>query len=233
MKHLKISIIGCSVAMRVRPPMAKNNKNYGQLLLEKLSTKYSDNCISVNNKAFTRATLKDIFPVLDNAISDYPNYIILNIGIPDVSTREIPQYISNLLTYQSQKKHVLLMQFVYNKIIKPNIRFFVLLRGKKAWLSKTQFEKLYTKLVTYIQKDTDAKIIIIPINKPSQRIEDVLPGTIKNTVEYNKIISSIALKNNIELINIEEMDQEKHFPDGIHYSLEGHDIISNKILKII
>jgi len=233
MKHLKISIIGCSVAIRIRPPETTNNKNYGQLLLEKLSKKYSDYCIYVNNKAFTRATLKDIYPKIDDVISDYPNYIILNIGIPDVSTREIPRFISNLLTYKPHYKIVLLMQFLYNLIIKPNIKFFVLIRGKRPWVSKNKFEKLYTKLVVYIQKETNAKIIIIPINKPSQRIENILPGTIKNVVDYNVIIEKIAHKYKIDLLNIEDMEQEELFPDGIHYSLKGHEIISSKIIDLI
>lgn len=233
MKHLKISIIGCSVALRVRPPKTIDNKNYGQLLLEKLSNKYSDYSIQVNNKAFTRATLKDIYPKKDDVISDYPDYIIINIGIPDVSTREIPMFVSNILTYKSHYKIALLMNYMHNKIVKPNRRFFVILRGKKSWISKKQFEKLYTKLVVYIQKETNAKIIILPINLPSQRIENILPGTTNNVIQYNETIKSISQKFKIDLINIDDLDQEKHYPDGIHYSTEGHDIISSKITELI
>jgi len=34
-------------------------------------------------------------------------------------------------------------------------------------------------------------------------------------------------------LNIEDMEQEEFFPDGIHYSLKGHEIISNKISDLI
>jgi len=234
MKHIKISIIGCSVAIRVRPPQKEpNNKNYGQVLLSNLSEKNENTCFTVNNKAFTRATLKDIFPKVDELISDYPDYFILNIGIPDASTREIPRYISNFITYKTHLKLSVFIQLLYNFLIKPNIKFFVKIRGKRTWVNEKQFENLYEKLLNYIVKETNAKIIIVPINPPSKRIEDKLPGTIENVVVYNKIISDLADKYNIKMVNINNLESTQNFPDGIHYSVDGHKEISNRISEFI
>ena len=234
MKHIKISIIGCSVAIRIRPPQKEpNNKNYGQFLLSKLSEKNENVYFTINNKAFTRAILKDIFLKIDELISDYPDYFILNIGIPDASTREIPLYISNFITYKNHLKFSVFIQLIYNFLIKPNIKFFVKIRGKRTWVNKKQFKNLYEKTINYIIKETNAKIIIIPINPPSKRIEDKLPGTIKNVVIYNKIISDLAEKYNINMVNINDLEPTQNFPDGIHYSVDGHKEISNRISEFI
>ncbi len=234
MKNIKISIIGCSVAIRVRPPVSLNNKNYGQILSESLSEKYDNHCISIVNRGLTRATVKDIYPhKMDNFISDYPDYFILNIGIPDASTREMPRFISNLLTYKSNLQFVIILHFLYSKLIQPYIKFFVLLRGKRTWVNEKEFEKIYGKIIEYIQKETNANIIILPINNPSQRIENKLPGTIKNVKRYNEIIKDLSQKYNTSIVDISDLEQTEHFPDGVHYSIEGHKIISNKILDFI
>ncbi len=234
MKHIKISIIGCSVGIRVRPPMQKPfNKNYGQYLIEKLSEKYSNICFSVNNHAFTRATLKDIIPRIDELISDYPDYIILNIGIPDASNRDIPKWISDYMTFKSHKKISAFFSFFINKIVKPRRSFFVKLRGKKPWVNSSNFDKLYRNVLEYITKETNANIILIPINTPSDRIEKQLPGTKNNVEKYNKIISKLLDDYQANILDIKDIDGGKFYPDGIHYSTEGHKIISEKIANLI
>ncbi len=234
MKHIKVSIIGCSVAIRVRPPMKEPmNKNYGQYLQDKLSETDSNTCFTISNKAFTRATLKDIFPRIDELISDYPDYIVLNIGIPDASTRDVPKWFSDIITFKSQKSISILLATVYNIIVKPKRSIFVKLRGKNSWVNKKQFKNLYKILIEYIIKETNSKIIIIPINTPSDRVEKQLPGTKKNVEIYNKIINKLSSEFDIKKVDISDIDGVKYYPDGIHYSTEGHKIISNKIANII
>lgn len=209
------------------------NKNYGQFLQDLLSIENPEVCFTINNKAFTRATLKDIVPIIDRLISDYPDYIILNIGIPDASTRDIPKWFSDYITYKPQKILSKLLAAFYNIIIKPRRSLFVKLRGSKAWINEKKFQKLYRIVIEYIIKETNAKIIIIPINTPSDRVENQLPGTKINVKKYNKIINKISSDYKLKQIDISDINGEVYYPDGIHYSSEGHKVISRKIAKLI
>ena len=58
MKEIKVSIIGNSVGLRVRPTVAyPNNRNYGAFLKQILQEKYPDKYICVNNLCVGRSTI--------------------------------------------------------------------------------------------------------------------------------------------------------------------------------
>ena len=40
-------------------------------------------------------------------------------------------------------------------------------------------------------------------------------------------------KNKIQFIDVDDLNSAEHFPDGVHYNASGHQIISDRIKKII
>ena len=234
MKKIRISIIGNSVAIRNRPPEEfPNNKNYGVLLEEMLQREYSEYFVSVTNKSFSRATIVNIIQNYDDFVASMPDYFIINIGVSDASTREIPFWFAEILKSKKQSWIKNLFLAFHNYCIKPYRRFFVKLRRKKSWISKIKFEKYYRELILILQKETNARIITIPINPANERVEKSIPGSTKNYLQYNKLIKRISNEYKCIELELDDMKCKTHYPDGIHYSLQGNKLIAQKLFTLI
>lgn len=231
----KITIIGNSVALRKRPPVPlPYNLTYGELLERNLN-KIVLKPFQVNNIAKQRNHLKDILSNLDSYVQTFPDFYILNIGIVEATTRDIPLWLSDIKDLQEKQFKVTsrLVNFLYNELIKQHRSFFVKIRGKRSWYSKKAFEKYYDLLISRLKKETNAKLILLQINGPSKRLESLAPGTNKNIIEFNKRINTLGNIHHIPVITTEHLVEEVIFPDGVHYSTEGHKIIAEKIIKYI
>ncbi|MBT3208570.1 MAG: hypothetical protein HN704_02305 [Bacteroidetes bacterium] len=234
MKIIRITIVGNSVAIRVRPPQ-KNpyNKNYGQILEDILQERLSDKIVAVRNKGFGRATITDIMTKFDDIINTFPNYYILNIGVPDASTREIPFWYANILNMKNDFFIKTLLGSIHSRIFKKYSSFFVKLRGKKSWISIKKFEKYYDHIIKTLEKETNAKIITLSINRANERIENAIPGSSRSFEKYNKVIEEISDRNDLIHLNLDDLNCETDYPDGIHFSAKGSRIVAKQISEII
>src|SRR5690554_2814716 len=192
MKIQKIVIVGNSVALRNRPHNNLTSQNYGQIIEKKLNEDKQDEIIQVKNLAFTRATVYDLHKVYPQIINNYGDLYIINIGSSDAATREIPRWFADFLFSNKRSLLVKALKAFHLYAIKPNMRFLVKLRGKRAWTSAKVFKQEYTKLLFSIQHNTNGKIICLGINLANERVEKMIPGTLKNYKKYNKIIESIC-----------------------------------------
>ena len=234
MKNTKITIFGCSVALRIRPAeYIPNNNNYGIILENLLNKKYPQNCNIVQNFAFSRATIFEIKEQLENYITTYPDFFILNIGVPDASTREIPYWFAQILNKKKDSNIKTLFLFIHAKIFKKRNAFFVKLRRKQPWVSAKKFKANYIHILKSLNKETNAKIICLSINPANKRVESKIPGSSAKYKEYNKIIEKIAKKYNAYYISFDDLVSEKHYPDGIHFNTKGHKIVAERLFKII
>ncbi|MCF7858561.1 MAG: hypothetical protein K9N07_04465 [Candidatus Cloacimonetes bacterium] len=234
MKNLKITIIGNSVAIRNRPPEKyPHNKNYGALLGEELSDKYPDLHVTVSNMSFSRATIMNIVQKYDDYFATMPDYFIINLGVSDASTREIPYWYAELINKKGHNLIRSVFSAIHTYCIKPKRRFFVLLRGKRSWISQKKFRKYFNELIIMMKKETNAKIIAIPINPANARVENAIPGSRVKYIEYNKIMEQIILKNEGVFVKFDDLVQKVHYPDGIHYSLQGNQFVTKKLFSII
>ncbi len=234
MENLKIAIVGNSLGLRVRPPEKfPYNKNYGVILEELLQKRYPQKVVWVENLSMGRATILDTWANIDNILNAFPNYYIINLGVTDASTREIPLWYSNIINSRRPSWLRTLFMGFYLFVIKRIRPQLVLLRGKRPWISKRRFAKHFEKLIKFLKKETNAKIIIISINKAGKRIEKLLPGSSQNYLLYNKIIKNIALKHGALYLDSMSVVPEEYLPDGIHLSIEGNKIIAEEIFKLI
>ena len=234
MKNLKITVAGNSVALRIRPPQEHpNNKNYGVILEELLQEKYPQKVVFVSNLASGRATIFDILQKRDEILNALPNYYVINLGVTDASPREIPLWFSDILIHRRESFKKRIFTVFYSRIIKKIRPQLVKLRGKRTWTSKSNFRKFFDFLIFFLTKETNARIIILSINSGSKRIEDALPGSTKSYLEFNKIIKEIAEKYNALFLDTTELRPEIHYPDGIHYSLEGNRVIAEMLFDIV
>lgn len=234
MKKLRITIIGNSVGIRIRPPQKfPNNKNYGIILEELLQKEYLDQFILVRNMAFSRATIENVIQKYDEFVASMPNYFIINIGVSDASTREIPYWFAEIINNSKQSWYKTLFTAFHHYCIKPNRSFFVKVRGKKSWITQKKFGKYYKELILFLQKETNARIITVPINPANTRVEKAVPGSSENYKKYNKIIRRISDECEVIYLELDDLNPEVHYPDGIHYSLQGNKLVAEKLFDLI
>lgn len=234
MHNLKITIIGNSVALRNRPPEKyPMNKNYGQYLEEYLSSELDNKNIYINNKAVGACTIYNVITKIDEFIQNFPNFYIINLGVVDASTREIPLWFYRLASSKKDRIIYNLCEFLYRAIIIKFRPVLVKLRFKRSWIPAKKYKKYFETLIKTLIKETNAKIIVLPINIANERVEDELPGATSKHILYNQIMKSIADKYSQEFINLNMIISKNHYPDGIHYSGQGHKIVANEIGEII
>lgn len=228
---MKITILGNSVSLRNRPvEKYPNNKNYGMLLDEKLSDDFD---LIVSNKGIGRATILDINERLDDYINEFPDYYILNIGVCDAATRPIPLWYAEII---NNKKNTILKSIlgsIYYRFIKNHSAFFVRLRAYKSWVSEKKFRKEFELLVSELSNDTNARLIVLSINKINDRVESIVPGSGIKYELYNSIMKDISAKYNQSFIDTTDLSDIEYYPDGTHYNLVGNKEIADRIYKVI
>ncbi len=234
-RNLNIAIVGNSVAMRVRPPENHpENKNYTVLLRENLSG--NDNHpieAKVTNCSMGGATLRQLHCSINDIIRLFPEYYVLNLGVVDASTREIPRWFFEIISSTSQSGLHKAVRFFYGGLIAKIRRPLVFIRGKRSWVNQREFKKLYTLLIDVLLKETNAEIIGLSINLANERVERALPGSHSRHEKYNEIIKKCLDRSNCSFLDLTDLNPDKHYPDGVHYSAEGHKIVADRIEQLV
>ncbi len=227
---MKITIIGNSVALRVRPnKKIPFNKNYTAIMRERLDEKNQ----FVDNIAMGAFTVKEITKNIDYYVNSLPDFYIINLGVVDSCNREVPLWFYRIATSKKDTIFTNLSHHVYRGIIGKMRPFLVWLRFKTSWVSQDKFEKHYNIILRTLIKETNANIISIGINPANDRVENNLPGSRKKQKIYNEIIKSLAIKHEQFFIDTSDLISTEHYPDGVHYNTTGHEIIAERIITII
>lgn len=225
-RELKLTIIGNSVAMRVRPVEPyPDNRNYHTLL--------SDADFEVENLAKGGNTIKSAFKDLDTYIGSFPDVFILNFGVVDASTREVPRWFFNLYNSTGQYWYNRFSRWIYNGLIKKARKPLVVLRGKRSWVGKKTYKRLYSLMTERLLKETNAIVIGLSINSADDRVEKALPGSRKNHLAYNQIMKDVLNQERCYFIHVQDDLTAIDYPDGVHYSKSGHKIVAKKISDLI
>ncbi len=233
MEDKKIVIIGNSVALRNRSHIKEQSLNYGQLISNGLNTEESETLYVIENIAFGRATMLDLHKVTDQIINIFGDLYIINIGVSDAATREMSRWFGDIINQRKQTWIVKIAKGISKSFHIPFRTFLVKLRGKRAWTSKTKFEKLFKELIYKIQYNTSGKIIVLPLLLANERVEKIVPGTNKNYTIFNGVLNKICDENEVQLLNLDAINSKVDYPDGTHFSEEGNKKVENKILSLI
>ena len=231
---MKITIIGNSVAMRVRPPLNyPENINYTRHL-EKILRERIEKDTHVQNLSLGGLTIKEVFPQMDEYIRTFPDFYILNLGVVDSCTRDIPYWLFKIIYGNKQDLfHRVIGKLYYSAILKKIRPFLVILRGKRSWISEKKYKRMFCTLIEILIKETNAKIIVLPINLADERVEKQLPGSRSNHIKFNNIMNEACQNERIQYVNFSEFNSNEYYPDGIHFSGRGHKKIAEKTFEII
>lgn len=233
-KICKIVIIGNSVALRVRPPKeSPYNRNYGAVLQDLLTEDDPKRTYLVQNKGLSRMLISEVFERFDEYVQEFPDYYIINLGVVDASTREIPLWFANIIRSESNSLFHRFMKGVHYHIFKKQHAFFVKLRGKKTWISEKRFEQYYDRLLKDLKKETNARLITLSVNAGNERIEQKIPGSLKNYIRYSELVKKVSDMHGAIYIDTLRMMNSESIPDGIHFSAEGHCKLAEELKKVI
>jgi len=234
MNRIKCSVIGNSVALRVRPPLQHPlNLNYSVILEDMLKKEYKSDNVQIDNKGVGAFTIHNAINNIDTYIQTFPDFFIINFGVVDASSREIPLWFYRLAQSRRDRLVNKVSSAIYRNLLIKIRPTLVRLRGKRSWISKKSFTKYYNELFSQLLKETNARIIAFPINLANERVEKELPGSFKKHQEYNEIIKKTTLNHNQYFVDLSFLNSEKHYPDGVHFSTEGHKIVAVEIFKVI
>ena len=225
---MKIVIIGNSVALRVRPPKAHpNNKNYTYCLKQ---NRPNDEVV---NTALGAMTVLDITGQIDSFINHCPDWYVINLGVVEACSREAPLWLFRMAT--SHRRGILVKgaKILYGGIFARFRPFFTRLRMGKSWVNKSTFQRHFDLLMTLLLKETNAKIIVLGINAPSQRIEMLLPGSTDKIVAYNRVLEAVAAQHKQSFVDLSDLIADTNYPDGVHFNQEGHELIARRIEKYL
>lgn len=235
MKIRKILILGSSVALRVRPPVQGSlNKTYSQLLEDQLNNQEEGLTYHVNNHSFSRALVHEFLDKRDQISGANADYIVLNLGVVDAPSRDVPLWFSNIVSKRYHSIFYFPCSFVYDNLLKKRFRRVLTnVRFKRSWSSEKKFKTDLIKLIQLIERETFSRVIILGINEGSERVEKQLPGTLAKLKKYNHIMEHVASDFKLDFISTSNLDSEIFFPDGVHYNLKGHQHISELLKNII
>jgi hypothetical protein len=186
----------------------------------------------VENISFQRFMVGDVVESIENYINKLPHIFIINLGVVDASNREIPLWYANMVKNNNSLLGKLLSG-IHVRIIVPNRRLFVKLRGSRSWVRLQSFTASYEKLIQALLKETNARIIALGINQGGRRIEESLPGSTEKYKLYNEQIASVTRKFGQRYMEVNDFLTQEDFPDGIHYSAEGHKKLAGKLFEEI
>jgi lysophospholipase L1-like esterase len=226
----KIVIVGNSVALRIRPPRQnEDDLSYAEILDKNLPD------VFIVNRAKGDTVMPHASVWIDEMIGYHANCYILNYGIVDACTRSIPRWMWNFIHNDNPHHGIIkkLLRFLFNFFETRSRKFLTVIRGKRAWTSRTAFAYKYEKMLRLLQKDTSAQIICIGINRPSARIERFLPGSVRNVQRYNEVIRQLANKYNSVYIETFYDFDETLMPEGINFNAEGHRKLAGMLMEVI
>jgi lysophospholipase L1-like esterase len=226
----KIVIVGNSVALRIRPPRQnENDLSYAEILDNHLSNAL------VINRAIGDTVMPHASVWIDELIAYHANCYILNYGIVDACTRSVPRWMWSFIHNDNPHSGIFkkILRYLCNFFEIKFRKIFTVIRGKRAWTSRAAFAFKYEKMLRLLQKDSNAQIICIGINRPSSRIERFLPGSVRNVQRYNEVIRQLANKYNSVYVETFYDFDESLIPDGIHFNSDGHRKLAEMLLEVI
>ncbi len=162
-----------------------------------------------------------------NIVSSRPDIVVVHLGIVDCAPRLFTRVEYNLISHLPSMLRRLIIAF-----FRRNRRFFTK-HFPTVYVKKEDFKRNMEKILTTI-KNQNAQSIIVNIAKPPDEKLRKSFNFMKNVIEYNKILDTLAEEYNcpiIDFYNATLKHPEYLLRDGIHPSKEGHLYLAKEVEK--
>jgi hypothetical protein len=231
---LRIVVLGNSVALRIRPPRAgANERTYAEWLADR---GYQVHVVAQAGVILTEA----IATLDDDAVSRFPDCVILNHGVVESCLRYNVRWINNQCIRNYYLNGVFSRPYVpdsaasrlrllFWRALNGGIRRAAALTGIRwRWTSRAEFVLALEHAIAVLLKETGAHVIVLGINPTTLRVERQLPGSQRELAETNAAMGTLCerLGSRVSYVEpasyLEAGSIDVLVPDGIHFSAEGH-----------
>jgi lysophospholipase L1-like esterase len=231
-------VIGSSIGYFVRPPRTHPaQRNYAEQLEQRLRDAGID-AVVTNSSRWTSLVsdcLRNVEPLV---LQHRPHVVVVNLGLLECEPKVIPWAAFRWIFTMRARGGVRLS--VRTLLADPARRFYIwysprVLRRVRIphRVSPARFEWEIGKLVRVVRHDRAALVLLMNINPPGPALEAVLPGTSAAAEQYNSLLARVAASESsgVEIADVAalaiEHDASTLSPDGIHYSLRGHQLVGD------
>jgi lysophospholipase L1-like esterase len=207
---------------------------------------------AVKNISKAGAMLNEVFAFIEeDVISYYPDLVIVNFGIVEVSYRRTLRWFNNQAIENYYLNRVFARPYVFKTPLAVIYNFLLrslnyatrsvasLLGFRWQWLSTKRFLAVLEAMIRVILKETNSHVIVIGINPCSDRVESILRGSSEKIKEANTRIKLLCedLGQRTRFLSPDSFINEDNInalvPDGIHYSAQGHQALFQRIVQQI
>ncbi len=217
-----IVLLSNSVGIRIRP-FVDGSKSYYSFLKDQFrSTKNFSHGARLSSYYVNR---------IDDVIAENGDIYILNIGVVDACSRELPYWLYKNLTSKSRSLYGIFKNFFYYNVIAKIRPGLAMARFYRPWINAKRFYRNIDFIVSSIQANVSCSIVIIGINIPDERVEKALPRSVNRVRCYNKILMDVASSRNCRFVDTSELSSSDYYPDGIHFNQDGHILLHRMIIE--
>jgi len=234
MKKKRVAIIGDSTCEWIRPYRNHIDElTYTEILMQEENNLVVDIYIRPGMTSHDSLIL-----VWKELMGKFYDYYIFSFGINDCTPRSYPKLLANYYNrtlisngFLDKVYFLIYRVFTSTKVQKVCSK----LKISKPWVRLNYFESNIDKIIELLNKETDSKLIFLALPKTSQRVSDVLYNINNLILKYNRVFQKKKSKDIlvVDLETLFQKDYNRYIPEGIHYSAEGHALVSEQILSWI
>ncbi len=107
-------------------------------------------------------------------------------------------------------------------------------------MSPKHFEIELERYIRVVRRELRSLVVVLNVNPPTQRIEDVLPGVTARSQIFSTIIERVVSSfddDQVQLLDTRTLVLDKGsdavLPDGIHFNVEGHRLVAAQLADLV
>lgn len=241
---LRIVIIANSVGYFVRPPGADRDEGpYAERLTALLAD--AGVPVAMTNRSRWFEEIDDAFnKIEDDVFAFAPDVVVLNFGwvecqpklFPTATIEWLTTYRPNLnpATFRLRHTAVRLIGRMY-KALTPwaATRWHLPSRMREQ-----HFEAELERYIHTVRREVRSLVLVLNVNPPTARIEEVLPGVGDRATRFSSIIERVVTDfddRQVRLVDARSLvldkGSESVLPDGIHYNVDGHGFVAELLAE--
>jgi lysophospholipase L1-like esterase len=226
-----VVIVGSSVSLYVRPPRATRDQGtYVELLARALGPAYRiDNIarVSYDIRDALHGFHKQLLPIA-------PDVVVLHLGVNESVSRFLPRRLWRVVYGGGDRVTspglVRRAMMLLDAAMRPVMTRFL----PRAWFGAHEFERLTDEFLVNVRKEFAARIVVVGITRPSDRVEKQLRGSISRVRDFNAALARSAAAAGATFIDVDAIaDRDDLHPDGIHFSAAGHAWLAERLAGAI
>ncbi len=227
-----IAVVGSSVSLYVRPPRkTSDEKTYAEHLREGLGADYW--VTNLSRVSYDIEDAVDRFAV--DLLPLSPATIIVHLGVNESASRLLPRRVWRGIYGgpMGGSAKLGLTRRGLALVDSAGRRVFTRVHSR-AWFTEHEFEQKLMEFLGLIAKELYARVILVGVAAPSDRVEQQLRGSRLRAEHFNDILQQAAVSKGAHYISVADLPAGGGMtPDGIHFSAEGHRLLAQRLMEVL